>query len=443
MSAATTSHGNHGNHGDGPMRDPLTGLPTRLVLLDRLEHALARHTRLGTGVAVLVLDIDEFRSINAGLGRVAGDQILAGVAERVVRCVRAADTVTRSGGDELTIVLEDIASGATSYDVGARVLAALADPFTVAGRSVVVSASLGIAIAAPGDTAAGLVDQAALAMGRAERGADGHYRVYEAGMRAAVQERVELKADLTRAVTGDDANAELVPYYQPIVDLEDGRLVAVEALVRWQHPTRGLLTPDAFLGMAEETGLVHLLGSRMLSTACADAAARWPADVRVAVNVSAAELQGGQLVARVERALADAGLPAERLTLEITERSMIGDLASATATLAALACLGVGLSLDDFGTGHASLTYLARFPVSQLKIDRSFTDRIDGGPGRRLVGATIGLSNALGLEVVAEGVETPDQVQRLLDLGCRFGQGFHLGRPRPAAALLGPMAGMR
>lgn len=421
------------------MRDPLTGLPTRAVLLDRLEHALARRQRLGRDVAVLVLDIDEFRSFNAAFGRAAGDQILVAVAERLVRSTRSADTVTRSGGDEFSIVLEDVVSGAVSYDVGARVLSALAEPFVVGEREVVVTASLGIAIASAGDTAGDLIDQAALAMGRAELEADSRYRVYEAGMRAAVQERVALKADLKRAVS----SPELVPYYQPIVDLEDGRLVAVEALARWHHPTRGVLTPESFLTMAEETGLVHSLGERMLTTACADAVALWPEDVRVAVNVSAAELQGGRLVERVERALAESELRAERLTLEITERSMIGDLVGATSTLAALACLGVGLALDDFGTGHASLTYLARFPVSQLKIDRSFTERLDGGPGRRLVGATIALSETLGLEVVAEGVSSPVQVHRLRDLGCRYGQGFHLGRPRPAAAMLDGLAGSR
>ncbi|MEY2437238.1 MAG: hypothetical protein QOF97_2074 [Acidimicrobiaceae bacterium] len=426
--------------------DPLTGLANRALLLDRIDHALATRRRdPKRQLALLYVDLDDFKTVNDALGHQAGDDLLREAAARLTLSLRPGDTASRLGGDEFALLLEDLPERDTAYEVGARVLDALQASFDAEGEEVWVNASIGIAVSTGTEDAAALLRNADLAMYRAKGEGKGRFEIYEAGMHAMVVDRVALRADLRRAVAAE----EFEPYYQPIVDLETGRVTGVEALVRWHHPERGLIEPAVFIPMAEETGLIIPIGSTVLRRACTDAAG-WlrefgsAAPQSMSVNLSPRQIQDPGLITEVELALSHSGLPPAALVLEITESILLDDTDTAAATLADLKALGVRIALDDFGTGYSSLTHLDRFPVDVLKIDKSFVDALTSEDADRssLVGAIINLGMMLGLHVTAEGIEGSEQLARLRSMGCELGQGFYFDKPMDARALRAKMSAM-
>jgi diguanylate cyclase (GGDEF)-like protein len=410
--------------------DPLTDLPNRALFIDRLELALRRTQRSSCRPAVLFLDVDRFKLVNDSLGHAAGDELLREVAARLVAAVRAGDTTARFGGDEFAILLEDVEAREVAEQVANRILSALRAPLSVAGRDVFVTASIGIAMAA--DCADDMIRDADLAMYHAKAEGKGRYATFEPAMHAAVVERMELEVELQGAIERD----ELVLHYQPIVALDSQEIIGVEALVRWRHPTRGLVFPDAFISLAEETQLMPDLGRWILAEACREVAAwRSPRPLRLSVNLSAVELQSPDLLAGdVAAALAQSGLAPDQLVLEITETTLMRDVTDTISCLRELKELGVLLAVDDFGTGYSSLDYLRRLPIDILKIDKAFVDDLDDGDCT-LARAMIDLGASFNLKVVAEGIEHDSQRAQLLGLGCRFGQGYHFSRPLPADEL--------
>jgi diguanylate cyclase (GGDEF)-like protein/PAS domain S-box-containing protein len=412
--------------------DPLTGLPNRALFGDRLEHALARLTRHSGLLGVLLLDLDGFKTINDSLGHAAGDELLGVVAKRLRPTVRPSDTVARLGGDEFVVLVEDAANPEEADAVAERLLATLAEPVTLTGRDtpIRVGASIGIVTTATSVPAGELLRDADIAMYLA-KGQGSGFRRFEPTMRVAAIQRIELEADLRRAVDRD----EFILHYQPIIELDSGRLTAVEALVRWQHPARGLLAPGSFIPLAEETGLLVPIGRWVLRTACQQVRA-WQLttpghpELGVSVNLSAVQLAHPNLVAEVADALTDAGLEARHLTLELTESLLLDNTETTVAKLHALKALGVRLAIDDFGTGYSSLAYLRRLPVDTLKIDKVFVDAVaDNSEAAALAQAIIKLAATLQLTPVAEGIEHAEQLQRLRELHCHYGQGYHLAKP--------------
>ena len=408
--------------------DSLTGLPNRALLLDRLEVALARAEREDKAVSVLFLDLDGFKVVNDSLGHVAGDRLLIDVARRLRDCLRRGDTAARIGGDEFAILLGDLGNPGRAALVAERVIAALGEPFTVLGREVFVSASIGIAQGQ--DDADDLLRNADVAMYQAKRsGEGGAYATFEPRMHAAVVERLEIEADLRRAIERD----ELVLHYQPIIELASGRVVGLEALVRWAHPVRGLVMPLEFIPLAEETRFIVDLGRWVLREATRQAAL-WAADARterpwVSVNVSGVQLLDPGLDAEVAAALADSGLDPASLTLEITETVLAQDVAGAVDRLETLRALGASIAIDDFGTGYSSLRYLRRFPADVLKIAKPFVDGLHNETDAAIVRTIVALADSLGLQTVAEGIEDAQQLARLRELGCTLGQGYLFARP--------------
>ena len=411
--------------------DSLTTLANQALFRNRVDHALARASRQKPTLAVLFLDLDGFKRVNDSLGHKVGDDLLVAVAERLQGALRTADTAARLGGDEFAVLLEDLTTEDEAVRTAERLAGTLQRPFRLAGRELVVRASIGIAFSVHGMDSDQLLRNADLAMYSAKRQRKGGYEIYVAGMHATAVERLEMEEELRRGVGRD----ELVVLYQPIVAAATGRLSAVEALVRWDHPTRGRLAPDSFIGLAEETGLIQEVGRYVLGVACRQARA-WQlahpeaAELGVSVNVSPRQLYHDDIVSEVEEALAASGLAARHLTLELTETAMMEDTSTAMDRLRELKALGVRLAIDDFGTGYSSLSYLERFPVDVLKIDRSFVSSI-GTPGGEasLASAIISLARSLHLDAVAEGVETGEQASFLASLGCDFSQGFYFSRP--------------
>jgi diguanylate cyclase (GGDEF)-like protein len=407
--------------------DPLTDLPNRALFLDRLDLGLSRVQRSKSKLAVLFLDVDRFKIVNDSLGHAAGDQLLREVAARLVASIRPGDTAARFGGDEFAILLEDVEGLAAVEHVALRILGALRAPFSVAGRDVFVSASIGIAMEAT--TAGDMIRDADLAMYRAKAEGKGCHAVFEPAMHVAVVERADLEADLQRVIE----RGQLVLHYQPIVALGNRAIVGVEALVRWRHPTRGLVAPEAFIPLAEETQVMAELGRWILNEGCREVAA-WRAlrPLRLSVNLSAMQLHSADVLAgHVAAALEASGLPPESLVLEITETALMRDVTETILSLRALKKLGVLLAVDDFGTGYSSLDYLRRFPIDILKIDKAFVDDLGAGDAT-LAQAIIDLGESFDLQVIAEGVEHESQRQRLLELGCSHGQGYYFSRPMPA-----------
>jgi len=416
--------------------DFLTDLPNRALFQDRLEQALARADRRDERVAVLFIDIDRFKFVNDSLGHAAGDQLLVAVAKRFLECSRPGDTVARLGGDEFTILLEDVNGSIEAEQFAAAISATLEAPFDLTGHEVSITASIGIAVAASNaTTATDLQRDADIALYRAKHEGKARMAVFDSAIDAGARQRVALEVDLRTAV----ANEELVLAYQPQVELESGRVVGVEALVRWNHPQLGTLPPQAFVPLAEETGLILDIGRWVLQSACVDGRfwqQRYTMAPVVSVNVSALQFRDANLVNDVGFALRRSGFNPGSLKLEITESAMMVDADQAAITLEKLKALGVRIAIDDFGTGYSSLDYLRRFPVDQIKVDRAFVSGLGRDTGdTAIVRAIVGLSHALGLTVVAEGVENAPQVARLRGLGCEMAQGFFFGRPLPLSAV--------
>jgi diguanylate cyclase (GGDEF)-like protein/PAS domain S-box-containing protein len=415
--------------------DPLTGLANRALFRDRLAHAIERAHRSGLPPAVLFLDLDDFKAVNDSLGHGAGDALLVSVAERLQGCVRAADTVARLGGDEFAILIEDAAPEAEHelMEVANRALASLRQPFVVEGVEVFVGGSIGIS--APGTCAASAEDvlrDADAAMYHAKNRGGGRAEKFQPGLHTAALERLALITDLRRAFERN----ELEVHYQPIIDLKTERIKGVEALARWRHPERGLVSPLTFIPLAEETGLIGQLGLWVLREACqkvrAWQVAQAPGEepLNLSVNLSARQVQDPLLPEQVLQVLREVGLDASTLTLEITEGLLLQDAEIIQDRLRALKALGIKLALDDFGTGYSSLSYLQRFPIDVLKIDKSFVDRVTiGAEASALVQTIVSLSEMLQMRTVAEGIEQPEQAERLRALGCGGGQGYYFARP--------------
>ncbi len=416
--------------------DSLTGLPNRALFRDRLQQALGRRGATETGLGVLFLDLDGFKSVNDTLGHSAGDQLLITVAERLQAVVAAGDTVARFGGDEFAILVEN-ATQEEQVALAQRVNEVIQEPVELLGERVHVAASVGIArMDEHAATAEQVLRNADLAMYQAKATGAGGYTVFHPEMHAGLVERVRLETDLRTAV---DEN-QFVVHYQPMISLRSGQMTGVEALVRWQHPERGTISPTAFIPIAEATGLIREIGLRVLREACAQTA-RWhtvyPAagTLKVSVNVSPRQLLEETFVAHVEAVLEETGLPPERLTLEMTESVLIDNGDETLRTLTRLRDLGVRLAIDDFGTGYSSLSYLHRFPVDVLKIDRSFVERLSTGGDTALVNTILRLGRTLQLETVAEGIERPQEMLLLRRQGCNTGQGYHFSPPVPADVL--------
>jgi diguanylate cyclase (GGDEF)-like protein len=410
------------------LHDALTGLPNRVLFTQRVEQAARQHATGGPRPAVLFIDLDDFKRVNDSLGHAAGDQLLVAVAGRLRASLRPSDTPARLGGDEFAILLGQDAGNAAEQ-IADRINAMLAQPFTVADTQVQVRASIGIAVAGEhAHDAAELLCNADIAMYAAKRQGKGRSAMFEPGMHALARERLELEADLRRGLDLD----QFTVVYQPIVELASGRIAGAEALVRWRHPRLGLIPPAQFISIAEDTGLILPLGRTVLRRACQQARdwiTHGASDrFTISVNLSAAQLRDGQLVEEVADALRDAELDGTRLVLEITEGAVLEDDGTILARLHTLRALGIRLSLDDFGTGYSSLHHLQRFPVDQVKIDRSF---VTGSEGSRngMAAAILQLSRTLQLEAVAEGIETPEQAHWLAGLHCQLGQGYHFARP--------------
>jgi diguanylate cyclase (GGDEF)-like protein/PAS domain S-box-containing protein len=420
--------------------DPLTGLPNRALFLEFLVLALARARRYESSVAVLFLDLDRFKVINDSLGHDAGDETLLKVVERLQSVVRPGDTVARFGGDEFTILCEDLGRGAAerqAIEVAERLIDIVHQPFELAGDIAFLGASIGIAVAQTADERPeSLLRDADAAMYRAKELGKGRWELFDEDMRATARARLDTENALHRAIDREEFRI----HYQPIVSLADGRCVGAEALVRWQHPERGLVAPGEFVGIGEETGLIVPIGALVIQDAC-EQAARWKRESDperpfvVSVNLSARQLAQTDLVGRVGDVLERTGIEPSSLGLEITESVLLDDSDSTVGSILALKQLGVQLSIDDFGTGYSSVGYLKRFPVDAVKVDRSFVDGLGTDPeDTAIVSAVISLGHALGLTVVAEGVETRTQLDELISLGCDQAQGFYFEAPQPATA---------
>jgi diguanylate cyclase (GGDEF)-like protein len=412
--------------------DSLTGLPNRALFNDRLDQALVRSGRRGSQLGLVFLDLDNFKLINDSLGHPVGDELLMEVATRLQSCIRNEDTVARLGGDEFVIVIEDLTSDAGAELVANAVLAQFGRTFRLDGRDVRVTVSMGIAL---GDASLGTADtllrNADAAMYRAKSDGKARYVLFDASMHTDALARLELESDLGRAIL----DGELRVYYQPIVPMTPGSIDEVEALVRWQHPVRGLVMPVDFIPVAEETGLIVPLGQWVLEEACRQVAiwhGQFPSErpLMLSVNLSPRQFQLPSLVNDVARALRDTGLSPHCLKLEITEGILMQDIEATIVTLWQLKELGVKIAIDDFGTGYSSLSYLKRLPLDVLKIDRSFVSGLGQKPeDSAIVRAIISLAKSLDLSVTGEGIETPEQAELLSEWGCDNGQGYYYGRP--------------
>jgi diguanylate cyclase (GGDEF)-like protein len=419
------------------LHDGITGLPNRVLLFDRMEQALARIGRRDGAVSVLFCDLDHFKVVNDSLGHSVGDEVLIEVARRLRAVVREPDTVARFGGDELVVLCEEVPTTAGAVELAERLQQAVAEPIVLGGRTLHLTVSIGVVVVdRPGARPEELIRDADAAMYGAKQSGRARTHVFDAEMRAAAVSRLETEADLRTALD----EGQLRVWFQPKVDLGAGTIVGAEALIRWEHPTRGLVAPTAFVAVAEQTGLIVPIGRWILHEACQQAAA-WPKErdadaLTVSVNLSARQLIGSDLIDSVAEALDASGLPPQRLCLEITESMMLEDPDKVADTLVALRAMGVRISVDDFGTGYSSLSYLQRFAVDELKIDRSFVHDLEHGDDDTLVRSILLLGRNLGLDVVAEGVETTAVATHLRAIGCELAQGYLFSKPVPPARFL-------
>jgi diguanylate cyclase (GGDEF)-like protein/PAS domain S-box-containing protein len=416
------------------LHDPLTNLPNRTLFQDRLDHALRLSRRSDTGVAVFFLDLDQFKAINDTLGHQIGDELLLALAPRLESALRPSDTVARFGGDEFVVLCEDVPDKDAAAVLADRISSVFERAFALGGADHYITASIGIALAAKGSEAPDeLIRDADAAMYRAKARGRARYEFHDERLRP----RTLLRLQTEGALRGAIGRHELRLCYQPIVDLGNGEIASLEALIRWDHPERGLLTPGDFIPIAESSDLIVPIGRWALEEAAAQMAA-WRAEfgevapARIGVNVSPRQVRGEELFDIVEHALRVYDLPPETLCLELTETALMEEAESPTEVAGKLNALGVSLVLDDFGTGYSSLSYLQRFPIDMLKIDRSFTAGLSGAQTGSIVMAVVNMAQALGLDVVAEGVESESQLYALSSLGCRYAQGYLFGAPMPA-----------
>ena len=422
--------------------DPLTGLANQVLFRERVSGASHRLIRPEDRLAVLFIDLDDFKIVNDSFGHSAGDHLLISVSDRLRRCVRRRDTVARMGGDEFAVLVALLEQDSEAVDMARRILAVVSDPIRVAGRPTSASASIGIVFGRAGDSADDLLRNADLAMYVAKNGGRNRYCVYESAMHDAALHRLDVDSRLRGAAV----RGELVVQYQPVVETRSGEMLALEALVRWQHPELGLLMPAEFVPLAEETGIIDEIGQHVLALACEEA--RVWADLvgqdiapAVAVNLAPRQLLDERLPDRIASHLQRAGVEPARLVLEITEGALMQDPDAATRRLQHLRRVGVRLAVDDFGTGRSSLAHLQRFPIDTLKIDRSLIEGVDRHPGSELVRAIVQLAHTLGMTPVAEGVETESQRAALVDLGCDLAQGYLFARPMDAERTRAVVAG--
>ena len=421
--------------------DSLTGLPNRLLMQDRLNQAITQARRSGGQVALMFIDLDRFKLVNDSFGHVIGDTLLKQVARRLTDCLRDTDTVARLGGDEFTIMLPDVASPQGAGEVAERILSEFAQPFSEAEQELFVSASIGISLF-PRDAAVpeDLVSHADTAMYSAKDSGRNNYCYFTEGLNHEVRQKVMMESGLRRAIE----RGELRLFYQPKIDLASRRVIGAEALVRWQHPTLGLVPPGKFIPIAEESGLIVPLGEWVLNAACAQLCA-WQKEgheLQVAINVSARQFQQRNLADLVLRAMAASNVDPKFIEIEVTESAIMNDAQSSISTLEAMKSRGISISIDDFGTGYSSLSYLKRLPLDILKIDQSFvrdvtTDHNDAA----IVRAIIGLARSLGIKVIAEGVEDDRQLSFLNAYGCNYGQGYLFGRPLAPETFIEVMRG--
>jgi diguanylate cyclase (GGDEF)-like protein/PAS domain S-box-containing protein len=410
--------------------DGLTGLPNRNLLRQQIDEMLMHRRRSAGKVAVLVLGLDNFKSVNDTLGHGIGDKLLRGVAKRLRSTLREQDPVARLNSDEFAIAQTGQTRPEDAGLLARQLLEAIGAPFILDGHAVAIGVTIGIAMApGDGDDSEKLLKNADMALSRAKSEMRGTFSFFEAGMDAHAQSRRKIELDLRDAIQ----NEVLRPHYQPLVDLSSGRITGFEALVRWPHPDRGMISPAEFIPVAEETGLINGLGGLMLRRACMDAA-DWPGDVRVAVNLSPAQFRVGNLLSIVMDALKHSGLPPQRLELEITETLLLEKSSQVLATLHALRALGVRISMDDFGTGYSSLSYLRSFPFDKIKVDQSFVRGLAANrDAQAIVRSIVSLGKGLGVTITAEGVETEAELSCLRAEGCHEGQGFLFSRARPNA----------
>jgi len=432
---------------EGKVADPLTGLPNRLLFMDRLLQRIEyRKRHPETIFAVMFLDLDAFKMVNDSLGHLVGDKLLVSVADRLLKLLRHTDTVARLedqeaitvarlGGDEFAILLSDLRQPSDVVCVAERLMKEVAKPFNIDQREIFTTVSIGIAVSTLGyQHPEEFLRDADTAMYRAKSGGKARFEIFDAEMRASVTRRLEIETDLRYAIERE----EFRNYYQPIISLESGRIVGFEALLRWQHPTRGLVGPNEFIPVAEETGLIRQMGWWALAEACRQLA-EWRklgpeyGALTMSVNLSVKQFPQPQFAEKVDALLQELGLPDGSLKLEITESSLITDPVAAVTLLSKLKALGVRLAIDDFGTGYSSLSYLHRFPLDTLKIDRSFTSAMGSGQKEEnIISAIMPLARSLGMDVVAEGVETEEQLVFLKEVECKYAQGFYFSKPIPA-----------
>ena len=428
------------------LHDELTGLPNRALFLEHLDHALALARRNASTVAVLVFDVDNLGAVNDSLGHFAGDRLLLAIAGRLEEAFRASDTlsrvdadaVARMGGDEFAVICEHVAGPEAAIAAADRAAATLASPFQIAGEQVFITVSTGIALGTPEASGESLLRDAGTATREAKARGRNRHQMFEAAMHGRARHRLSGENELRSAIE----RRELRLHYQPIVSVADGGLVGVEALVRWQHPDRGLLAPAEFLPLAEQSGLIVPLGRWVFEEAFTQAVAWYEQGgtdlpLRISVNVSGHQLARPEIADEIVQLLEKCGMEPTRLALEITESVLMADLETPVDTLRRLHKIGVRILLDDFGTGYSSLTYLRRLPLDAVKLDRSFVSQLDKTtPDRQIVAAVIQLARALEMTAIAEGVETEEQLAGLRDLGCHFAQGYHFARPMPAGDLI-------
>ncbi len=426
------------------LHDTLTGLPNRALLEDRLLHGLAGSRRRGSQLGVMFLDIDQFKMINDSLGHRAGDDLLRHTAKQIAAAIRPGDTVARFGGDEFVVVCDDV-SALETVEVAERVLQALSNPCNVGSQQMHITASLGIAVADEHATPESLLRDSDAAMYRAKERGRGRIEMFDEALRLNAKRRLATASALHGALERD----EFVVYYQPVIDLVTGTMVSAEALVRWRHPEHGLVTPDDFISLAEETGLIVPIGARVLDQACRDLA-EWqrtevsvgrPANMAIAVNLSVRQMMAADIAGMIQGVLTRSGIRPSALCLELTESLLMEDVGYFGKTLDGLKAMGVYLSIDDFGTGYSSLSYLKTFPVDAVKVDRVFVDGLGTDPhDTALVAAIVAMAKALDLEVTAEGVENHEQLMGLKRLGVPRAQGYYLARPMPSDAIANLLA---